>query len=177
MKNHPGRQLLLLTGPRGSGKSTWCSRLISQAREEDLNPGGLLSPAIFHDGKKIGIDLLDITSGNQRSLARRGVKGSQGIRLGDWCFDAATLAWGNQILHTLKGHELILLDELGPLEFEKGLGLVAGLKLIDEKKFQLAVVVIRQELLQTARIRWPNAEVVDVSYIEPNLHLLKRNVA
>ena len=177
MKKPLMRHITLLTGPRGSGKSTWCAQLVSQARAKDLNPGGVLSPAIFHEGKKIGIDLLDIASGEQRSLARRCAVSSQGIQLGDWCFDPTCLAWGNRILNELIGFDLIFLDELGPLEFEKGLGLIEGLRLIDEKKFQQAFIVIRPELLDVAQVRWPEAYVLDVSSVEPKLQGLERDTA
>lgn len=168
--------LTLLTGPRGSGKTTWCVRYVSHAREKGLHPAGLLSPAIFHDGKKIGIDLLDISTGEQRPLARRCPQSSQDIQLGHWCFTASTLDWGNQILNTLHDQDLILLDELGPLEFEKGVGLLAGLQLIDEKRFHQAIVVIRPDLLQPACSRWPEAGVVDVSSFEPEFHSLERDI-
>jgi nucleoside-triphosphatase THEP1 len=177
MKKPPMRYLRLLTGPRGSGKTSWCASFVAHAREKDLNPGGLLSPALFHDGKKIGIDLLNIVTGEQRPLARRCAHSSQDIQLGDWCFDPTTLDWGNQILRTLKNRGLILLDELGPLEFEKGIGLIAGLKLIDEKMFHQAIVVIRPELLQPAKDRWPDAEVVDISCVETNLQILEKGIA
>ena len=63
--------------------------------------------------------------------------------------------------------DVIIIDELGPLEFEKGLGLIEGLRLIDEKRFQAVFVVVRPNLLETARTRWPEAKIVDVTMI-PN---------
>jgi nucleoside-triphosphatase len=176
-KNSSMRYLTLLTGPRGSGKTTWCARFASNAREKNLDVGGLLSPAIFHRGKKIGIDLLNIATGEQRPLARGCEQSSKSIRLGEWCFDPSTLAWGNQILTLLRNKDLILLDELGPLEFKRDLGLIAGLALIDEKKFQQAVVVIRPELLPPAQKRWPEAKVVDVSCAESMLGILEQDMA
>jgi nucleoside-triphosphatase len=169
--------LTLLTGPRGSGKTTWCTRLASKAKEKNLDVGGLLSPGIFHNNEKIGIDLLNIATGEQRPLAHRFAQPSQSICLGEWGFDPAILDWGNQILQTLNNQDLILLDELGPLEFEKGIGLIAGMKLIDEKTFHHAVVVIRPELLHLAQKRWPEAKVVDVSCVDPKLPTLKQDTA
>jgi nucleoside-triphosphatase len=174
MKNPTMNRITLLTGPRGSGKTNWCVRFLSRSKEKVLDVGGMLSPAVFHDGRKIGIDLLHIPTGEQRPLARKGEQSSEHLRLGDWWFNSATLDWGNRVLDKSINHDLILLDELGPLEFEKGLGLVAGLKLIDEKNYRHAVVVIRPELLQTAQIRWPDAEIVDISCVETLLHPLER---
>jgi len=164
--------ITLLTGTRGSGKTTWCEKSVSIAKENGLHAVGLLSPAIFHDAKKIGIDLVDIATGEQRPLARRCAQSSRRIRLGVWCFNAATLDWGNQILQELKNHNLIFLDELGPLEFEKGLGLQEGLHLIDAREFVQAFIVIRPELLITAQARWPEAKVIDISSVKPKLQEL-----
>ena len=170
------RQLILLSGPRGSGKTTQCAELVSQARVYNLSPMGLLSPAVFQDGKKVGIDLFDIATSEQRPLARHWLESSKGIRMGDWCFDPSCFVWGNQILSELNTNNTIILDELGPLEFEQGLGLVEGLKLLDEKRYHQAFVVIRPELLGLAQQRWSEAKVIELSSVDPTLQLLEKGI-
>lgn len=169
------RQLYLITGPRGSGKTTWCAEFVSYARANDLNPRGLLSPPLFEAGKKVGIDLLDIGTSQQRPLARPRLADTSGILLGDWCFDPACFDWGNQILSRRSNQDFIVLDEFGPLEFERGLGLVEGLKIIDEERYQQAFVVIRPELLDIARTRWPDSKVMDISTVKFDPQLLERD--
>jgi nucleoside-triphosphatase THEP1 len=166
------RQLILLTGPRGSGKTTRCAELVSQARTTGLNPIGLLSPAVFKDEKKIGIDLFNIATTEQRPLARRWSENSKGIKMGEWCFDPFCFAWGNQILNEFNVSDTIFLDELGPLEFEQNLGLVEGLKLIDEERFHRTFIVIRPELIGLAQRRWPDSKVMDLSSADLALQLL-----
>jgi len=168
--------LYLITGSRGSGKTTWCTDLAKRASENDLSQGGFLSPAIFEGGKKIGIDLLDIRTGQQRPLARWRSKNAASILMGDWCFDPVCFEWGNQILKALTSNDLIIIDEIGPLEFETGNGFVEGLRLVDEKRYQKAFVVIRPELLEVAKARWPEAEVVDIDSGKPPPHLLERSM-
>ena len=170
-------QLYLITGPRGAGKTTWCTDLVRCAAENDLSQGGFLSPAIFEGGEKIGIDLLDIRTDQQRPLARCQSENATSILMGDWCFDPVFFEWGNQILKALTSNDLIIIDEIGPLEFERGNGFVEGLRLVDEKRYQKAFVVIRPELLEVAKERWPEAEVVDVASGKPTPHLLERNTA
>lgn len=171
------RQLILLTGPRGSGKTTQCTELVSLARVYTLNPMGLLSPAVFMGGKKIGIDLFNIATSEQRPLARRWLEDSEGIRMGDWCFDPSCFTWGNKILSELNTNNTIILDELGPLEFEQGHGLVEGLKFIDEKRFHQAFVVIRPELVGLAQIRWSDAKVMELSSVDLALQLLEQGTS
>ena len=76
---------------------------------------------------------------------------------------AETLEWGNTILESIKSCDLFILDEIGPLEFEHGIGLIAGLDIIDSHKKIPAVVVVRPSLLALADKRWPWAQVLDVS--------------
>lgn len=157
-----GKKLFIITGPKGSGKSSYCAALASRLRSKRRSLAGLLSPAGFERGEKIGIDLLDLVSNERRPLAIRGTTENEGIFMGEWLFNKTTLDWGNQILHKISESELLILDELGPLEFNQGLGLLEGMKLIDECRFQQAYVVIRPELLEAALGRWSVTEVIDI---------------
>ena len=59
------------------------------------------------------------------------------------------------MLEKLPPGELLLIDELGPLEFRGEGGFIAGFAAIDARHYRLAVVVVRPELLDAARQRWP----------------------
>jgi nucleoside-triphosphatase THEP1 len=76
---------------------------------------------------------------------------------------AETLEWGNVILENINSCDLFILDEVGPLEFEYGIGLIAGLDIIDSRKRFPSIVVVRPSLLALADKRWPWAQVLDVS--------------
>ena len=52
-------QITVITGQTGVGKSTWCQEAATQARAEGFRIGGLLSPAIYENRRKVGIGLLD----------------------------------------------------------------------------------------------------------------------
>lgn len=154
-REHNPRELIILSGPSGVGKSTWCTQLAEQARSFSLVVGGLISSPVYEDGHKIGIDLVDQLSNECRRLAVQRNGAPDGIATANWLFDAQVLAWGNQKLGDLPPCDCIILDELGPLEFFRGQGLQAGLKLIDDRRTPLMVVVIRPKLLPLAEERWP----------------------
>ncbi|MCU0485418.1 MAG: hypothetical protein MUC85_04845 [Anaerolineales bacterium] len=153
--------LYLLTGESGVGKTGWCLELIRLAGAGGLHSAGLVSPAVFEMGAKTSIDLMEVASGERRRLAtwRRDPDEQAGSHPLHWRFEAAALAWGNQILESLPASQLLLLDELGPLEFCQGGGLSAGLKRIDDRNDRTAVVVIRPALLGVAQARWHWAQV------------------
>ena len=160
--------LTIVTGPRGAGKTSWCRVLLRRARQQGVQPAGLISPAVFSASEKIGIDLCDLASGQKRHLAYRNqitpstLAIPHPIETQQWMINQQTIAWGNAILAGLEQPRFLMIDELGPLEFERGLGLVAGLKLLDAHK-GLAVAVIRPSLLGQALDRWPWAEVIQIT--------------
>jgi nucleoside-triphosphatase THEP1 len=170
---HP--YLVILSGNSGAGKTSWCQRLVERAQVRGLMPAGLLSPAVFQDSEKVAIDLRDLASGQQRRLANRDLASSPGENPilastnSHWKIDPNTVAWGNAILAGLDGPPLLVIDELGPLEFERGQGFTAGLELLDSQLHGFACVVIRPSLLAEAQKRWPWARVVHLVGLEAAL--------
>jgi len=158
--DHPGpfARLLLLNGQSGSGKTHFCLALVDAARSKGLEVAGLVSPAVFSAAGKIGIDLLDIKTGRQRNLARRRQSTGKWLAVGDWELDPRVLAWGNRLLGSAGACDLLILDEMGPLEFTAGSGLTNAFALIEARRYRLACVGIRPALLPDALARWPWAQ-------------------
>jgi len=155
--------LTILTGPSGSGKSSYCLRLFRRASALGLHPQGLISLPVLEANRKIGIDLLDLSSGTRRRLAVRRGKGIGGVATEDWQFDPLTLQWGNQILARIRNSSLVIIDELGPLEFYHREGWQAAFTLVEKRAYHWAVVVVRPALLSLALAGWSWAEVLQIS--------------
>ncbi|MFO7681788.1 MAG: nucleoside-triphosphatase [Chloroflexota bacterium] len=158
-------KLFLITGDSGVGKTTWCRELVESARSNGCRVVGLLSPPVVANARKVAIDLVDLATGERRQLARlRQSEASPGsVSTGEWLFDAAVLAWGNEVLRRITAVDLLIIDELGPLEFEKGHGLQTAFPLIEAEHYQLAMVVIRPSLLAQTQQRWPGAQVIPIT--------------
>ena len=56
--------------------------------------------------------------------------------------------------------DLLVVDELGPLEFESEEGLIQGMWALDDGHFRLGLVVVRPRLVHAAQARWPTATVL-----------------
>jgi nucleoside-triphosphatase THEP1 len=138
-------------------------RLVEQARAFGLRPGGLISPAVFEKGQKTGIDLLDITTGERRHLAYRRGNTAGDLWTSDWQLVAETLEWGNSVLEKIVYCDLFVLDEVGPFEFDHGVGFVKGFEIIVSHKNIPSFIIVRPSLVPIARLRWPWAQVLDVS--------------
>jgi energy-coupling factor transport system ATP-binding protein len=162
----PRAGVTLLTGPRGSGKTTACRALVAEMRGAGRRVGGVVCPARLRDGVKVGIDVVEVAGGRRRQLATKAgddtVRGNgRGgeLALGAWSFDREALAWADEALAaTSPLCDLVVVDELGPLELLRGEGFTAALDLVDAGR-GLVVAVVREELLDVARARWPLAQV------------------
>jgi nucleoside-triphosphatase len=142
--------LLLLTGESGCGKTTLCMRVVSTLKTAGLNVAGVLTLPYFAKGEKIRLDLEDARTGEQRTLAERTVKG-QGTADLAWRFDDTALQKGAQILQEATPCDVLVVDELGPLELIHGSGWIVALDVLRAQNYRNALVVVRPELVETFR--------------------------
>ncbi len=139
-------RLWMLVGERGVGKTTFCRALSEQARAAGWDVAGLLSPAVFENNLKVGILAEDIRTGESHQLASVYRHSPEDIPFGSWYFSPQTLAWGNRVLASSTPCDLLIVDELGPLELTQQMGWQTALEILPCGDFQLALVVIRSEL-------------------------------
>jgi nucleoside-triphosphatase len=168
-------RVVLLTGPRGVGKTCLCQRVARKAREAGRSCTGVLSPAVLEDGEKTGIRLLDVATQEDRPLAFSGDE-SGDVRWGKYRFVRETLDWGADVLKRGTPCDLLVVDELGPLELKAGQGLVAALDVLSAGGFALALVVVRPELIDELRGRLPDSSVQIVEVTEANRDRLPERI-
>jgi nucleoside-triphosphatase THEP1 len=138
--------LTVLTGPSGAGKTSACLRLAGFAANLHLRVAGIVSPAVFDDGIKTAIDCCDLKSGQRRRLATRNGSPAPG-ELG-YAFSASALAWADAALAHATPCDLLLVDELGPLELVQGRGMASALGVLRSDGYRQAVVVVRPDLIE-----------------------------
>lgn len=157
-------QLIVVTGEIGAGKTTWCRDLITQARMSDAKVAGLVSPAVFADGQKIAIDLLNLANNEQMRMADRLVVPDAASPTPNWKFYVETLAWGNTVLKAIDTCDLLVIDELGPLELQHNQGWQSALPLLKQRNYCVASVVVRRSLLTTFLAIFPDAMVIEIKH-------------
>lgn len=164
-------RLWVFTGEVGAGKTLTCQHLVEEAREQGWNVAGILSPGVYQEGHKVAIEAVDLRRGERRLLARRRKTGEvAGVHTREWWFDPAALAWGNTVLETAVPCDLLVVDEIGPLELEYGQGWVAALAALASRAYRLGVVVLRPSLLPLAA-RWAPVHVLAIRQPNPVLRL------
>ena len=147
---------VLLTGERQVGKTTVCKQVAELARELGYDPAGLLTLAIpGQDGLPMAYHALMVSDGEQRLLARAD-DDLGGDRTGRYSFDTDVFPWviGRLRAAISQGCDLLIVDEIGPLELEQGKGLAPILSDLSEGKF-LLLLVVRPELVGQLQKRLP----------------------
>ncbi len=149
-------RVILLSGPKFSGKSRFVEKLARELAAEGLRISGFFQRGVFDEaGKKIGYDLVEVAGGTSRSLARISEDGDR------WVFDDDAFAPAAAGIDP--DADLLIIDEAGPLELSgKGHRQTLELALGGRGPILLSV---REELAETfTALLAPRAEVTVLRY-------------
>lgn len=145
----------LVTGPPGVGKSTLVSRVVLRLKSAGVIVGGCTTVEKREGGARIGFEVRDLTTGRIGELAS--VSSKFGPRVGRYRVNLTDLArvGASGVEAAAMSSELIVIDEVGPMELVSPEFRRAVRKCIDSGKPVLAVVHERLEddLLSELRSR------------------------
>ncbi len=143
-------RLILLTGKKHSGKTTFVRKLVEKLKKENFSIAGFTAPSVYQGAFLFGFDLADIQSGLSVIFARRKSKTDT------FEFSDKALLFGRKILdsdHT-RNADLIIIDEFGPMELEGGGWRKNTDYLLENKKILL--LVVREELVERVEQLYSN---------------------
>jgi len=164
---HPTK-IIFLTGNPGEGKTTLLNSILQPLREHGIRIGGILAPSVSAEGRREGYDLQDLHTDLRFPLCRR-VGLDDDIQTGPYYFLESSLREGNKVLNELSNddHDLIFLDEVGPLEM-KGEGWLPGITAMLYNLNIPMVWVVRRSLLAEVAQRWHlDPFILDVKNTSP----------
>ena len=107
---------IFISGAPGSGKSTVLIKIVEILKSKGLKIGGIVTPEIRVNGRRIGFKVIDIYSGKQGILAS--INQKTGIRFGKYFVDLndfEKIAL-NALDFASKNCDLIVIDEIGKME-------------------------------------------------------------
>jgi len=168
-------KIFLVSGEVESGKSRFCRQAAAALKERGWGTAGLLSLAVFEGKRKVAIDALDLRNEVRRRLAELTEPESprEGIQTNRWRFSPGTIIWCNQVLEAAVPCDLLVVDELGPLEFERNEGLLSGFDAVDSRLYRVSLTVVRPSLLENAIERWPAAETLTIKRLSDTSKIVR----
>lgn len=152
--------ITVITGDRGAGKSQFCLELLERCEKEGLSAGGFISPAVYSEGIKTAFYTMDVRTREQRRCGTRTTPDRGTV--GCWQMDRSVLKWGNDLLRNSMSCDVLFIDELGPLEFEKGEGYTEAFSVLKNGRYGHAYTVIRPECIEAFRLIRPKFEIITV---------------
>lgn len=156
---------LLVVGEPGSGKTSWCREYIDEQRKRGVTVGGILCPAIEHQGQRVGSNALDLLTGQAVPFARLSRHGAfkAGEKIGDYTIsrDAILFACGAIERAVESSCDLVVIDEVGPLELS-GKGLMSAVELALASAVNV-LIVVRSSLREALQRHFPQYEFVVVA--------------
>ncbi len=160
----------IFSADRGEGKTTFLLRYAVQKAERGRSVGGIVSPAVFESGQRIGYDLIDLRSGNRRLLARVVTSPGDMPSVGIYRFDDEAVVAGNTAVMAAvrDGLDVIGIDEVGPLEYDgKGWTPALEVALHECRSWQELIVVVRLSLMDDLPTRFPSALWEEARRVSP----------
>jgi len=149
--------ICILTGPVHSGKTSLLLRVAADLEARGVVLGGYLSPAVREGGMPAGYDLFDLQAKRTVPFIRReGEEGWQ--RSGDHYFLPQGLAAAKDIIGRSGGADLLVVDEVGPLEM-KGQGLWPVLAPVLARGHRRCLLVAREKVAAEIAVRLKDLDV------------------
>jgi len=136
---------IILTGKRAVGKSTVCEAVVDLARRRGYSCAGILTLT-----RADARDVVDASTGQRRRLTWSPGQGPV-VTQGRFRFSSDAIVWAEQLLRRALPCDLLVIDEIGPLEVERGQGWACALEVLRAGAYALALLVVRPELLSRVR--------------------------
>jgi len=138
--------IFILTGPVHSGKTTLLKKVVRELKGQKYRLDGFLSEAVSEREETVGYDLFDLKKERTIPLIRRtGEKEWQ--KIGSYFFIPQSLAEAEKIILRGKESDILVVDEVGPLELS-GKGFWPALKQVVFQSLTSFLFVVRINILE-----------------------------
>ncbi len=161
--------IVVLSGPLHSGKTNFLRRALARWQERGHQVSGYLSIAVSGDSGT-EYDLLDLRDGRLRPfLVRKPLPGAESY--GPFYFVPEALEQARSIIAAARPEELLVVDEVGPLELAGG-GVWRELQAVVSRPGLRVLVVVREDILEEVVARLGPAGVMTFDIKDPSAEQL-----
>lgn len=138
--------IFILTGSVHSGKTTLLKKVVRDLKEKKYRIDGFLSETVWKKEEIVGYDLFDLKKERSIPLIRRtGEKEWQ--KIGSYFFIPQSLAEAEKIILRGKEADILVVDEVGPLELS-GRGFWPALMQVVFQPLNSYILVIRKNIIK-----------------------------
>lgn len=118
VKSIQQRKVIIITGERGEGKSTFLLNLVTKLEEKNIPVGGFIARGHVKNGKRSGFDIVDIHTKQEMQLSSTQKIGN--LQIGKFYFNQKAIEFGQKITEEnyVKNDKFVIIDEIGPLELK-----------------------------------------------------------
>jgi nucleoside-triphosphatase THEP1 len=138
--------IFILTGPVHSGKTTLLEYVVRELKRQKYRIGGFLSDPIWEGEQTVGYDLFDLRE--ERSIPFiRSAGEEKWQKIGSYFFIPQGMTQAEKIILGEKDVDLLVVDEVGPLELT-GEGFWPALKQVISDPIKSFLFVARKSILE-----------------------------
>lgn len=115
---------VIITGPKGSGKSTHLLMLAEALKKQGKTVGGVISRGFWNKGAREGYEIVNPATGVSRLLCAKtkpaGVEAEDIMPFCSYFFLRSAFAQGNRWIDEGLTSEILFIDEVGTIELSGG---------------------------------------------------------
>ena len=152
----------IICGERNTGKTSICQKLAEIFKKSGNSVKGIISPGVYKYNKKVAIDAVDIATGKVIKLADYIPGWDPKKPISEWKVNKDAILWGNSVLKNSIPCDVLIIDEIGYLEFEKKDGWLEAFIVLETNQYKVSFIVVRNSLVKEALLRWPEAKIMRV---------------
>jgi nucleoside-triphosphatase THEP1 len=150
------KSLVIITSEINSGKTQTLEKISNALKAKNISVGGFLSIAEFEKGKKVSYHLKNIATDEEVPIATQR-KFDTSITIGKYFFYEHAFDKANDWLTDTRQLNVIIIDEVGPLEMRGG-GFYELLTNLFQDFKGVLIIAVRNEILEEFRIKFPHPE-------------------
>lgn len=160
--------VFIITGKRGTGKTTVTGNVIERLRTKGFTVAGILQPEYISGGKRAGFYVKDIVNGTRMILCIREASTMHRTPV-LFRFNDDAFKFGKSVLSVsnVRYSDLVVIDEIGPLELE-GNGWADAITLLRTQWNGPMIWIVREKLIDGIVKKWnvDDYTVFDINYTD-----------
>ena len=154
--------IIILTGASGVGKSTAVLRTARALKDRGLKVGGIVSREQRSNNIRIGFEFIDLMTNDTSVLAS--IAGN-GPKVGKYFINLAGCSFASErLIVAVKNSDIIICDEIGPMELKSSEFTDSVSKLLDVDK--KVILVLHQKIQHplTEQFKKQSSLIIDLNF-------------